>query len=84
MFYSDATDELSTFASKHNIPVTQTVMGYSSIKKDHSHYLGTIGGLGGKAANNLSKETDTAIAIGTKLADFTTDRGLILKILNLN
>ena len=31
-------------------------MGYSSIKKDHTHYLGTIGGLGGKAANNLSKE----------------------------
>ena len=47
-------------------------MGYSSIKKDHSHYLGTIGGLGGKAAINLSIETDTAIAIGTKLADFTT------------
>ena len=72
VFYSDATDELSNFAKKHNIPVTQTVMGYSSMKKDHTHYLGTIGGLGGKAANNLSKETDTAIAIGTKLADFTT------------
>ena len=47
-------------------------MGYSTMKKDHSHYLGVIGGLGGRAANNLSKETDTAIAIGTKLADFTT------------
>ena len=42
------------------------------MKRDHSHFLGPIGGLGGKAANNLSKETDTAIAIGTKLADFTT------------
>ena len=72
VFYSDATDELSSFASKHNIPVTQTVMGYSTMKKDHSHYLGAIGGLGGRAANNLSKETDMAIAIGTKLADFTT------------
>jgi 3D-(3,5/4)-trihydroxycyclohexane-1,2-dione acylhydrolase (decyclizing) len=72
VFYSDATDELSAFAIKHNIPVTQTVMGYSTMKKDHSHYLGVIGGLGGRAANNLSKETDTAIAIGTKLADFTT------------
>ena len=72
VFYSDATNELSAFAIKHNIPVTQTVMGYSTMKKDHSHYLGVIGGLGGRAANNLSKETDTAIAIGTKLADFTT------------
>ena len=72
VFYSDATEELGAFAQKHNIPVTQTVMGYSTMKKDHTHYLGVIGGLGGKAANNLSKETDTAIAIGTKLADFTT------------
>jgi 3D-(3,5/4)-trihydroxycyclohexane-1,2-dione acylhydrolase (decyclizing) len=72
VFYSDATDELSSFASKHNLPVPQAVMGYSTMKKDHSHYLGAIGGLGGRAANNLSKETDMAIAIGTKLADFTT------------
>ena len=72
VFYSNAMDELGSFAVKHNIPVTQTVMGYSTMKRDHSHFLGPIGGLGGKAANNLAKETDLAIAIGTKLADFTT------------
>ncbi len=72
VFYSDAMDDLSNFAIKHNIPVTQTVMGYSTMKRDHSHFLGPIGGLGGKAANNFAKETDLAIAIGTKLGDFTT------------
>ena len=72
VFYSDAMEELSSFSMKHNIPVTQTVMGYSSMKRDHSHFLGPIGGLGGKAANNLAKQTDLAIAVGTKLADFTT------------
>ena len=72
VFYSDAIEELSNFAVKHNIPVTQTVMGYSTMKRDHSHFVGPIGGLGGKAANNLAKETDLAICIGTKLADFTT------------
>ena len=72
VFYSDAIDELGNFAVRHNIPVTQTVMGYSTMKKDHSHFLGPIGGLGGKAANNLAKHTDLAIAIGTKLGDFTT------------
>ncbi len=72
VFYSEATQELSNFAKKHNIPVTQTIMGYSTLKKDHTHFVGAIGGLGGKAANNLSKETDLAIAVGTKLADFTT------------
>ena len=72
VFYSDAMEDLSNFAIKHNIPVTQTVMGYSTMKRDHSHFLGPIGGLGGKAANNLAKQTDLAIAVGTELADFTT------------
>ncbi len=72
VFYSDATKELSSFAKKHNIPATQTVMGYSSMKKDDPYFVGPIGGLGGKAANNLAKKTDLAIAVGTKLGDFTT------------
>jgi 3D-(3,5/4)-trihydroxycyclohexane-1,2-dione acylhydrolase (decyclizing) len=72
VFYSNAMDELSKFAIKHNIPVTQTVMGYSTMKRDHSHFAGQIGGLGGKNTNYLAKQTDLAIAIGTKLADFTT------------
>ena len=72
VFYSDATKELSSFAKKHNIPTTQTVMGYSSMKKDDPYFVGPIGGLGGKAANNLAKKTDLAIAVGTKLGDFTT------------
>ena len=72
VFYSDAMEELSKFAVKHNIPVTQTVMGYSTMKRDHSHYAGQIGGLGGKNTNSLAKQTDLAIAVGTKLADFTT------------
>ena len=72
VFYSNAMEELSNFATKHNIPVTQTVMGYSTMKRDHSHYAGQIGGLGGKNTNDLAKETDLAIAVGTKLADFTT------------
>ena len=72
VFYSDAMDELGDFATKHNIPVTQTVMGYSTMKKDHPYFMGPIGGLGGRAANNLAKQTDMAIAVGTKLGDFTT------------
>merc|ERR1711991_1167982 len=72
VFYSDAMEELGNFAIKHNIPVTRTVMGYSTMKRDHSHFLGPIGGLGGKAANNFAKKTDLASCVGTKLADFTT------------
>ena len=72
VFYSDAMDELGNFATKHNIPVTQTVMGYSTMKRDHAYFVGPIGGLGGRAANNLAKQADMAIAVGTKLGDFTT------------
>src|SRR6056300_493886 len=72
VFYSDAMEDLSNFAIKHNIHVTQTVMGYSTMKRDHSHYAGQIGGLGGKNTNSLAKQTDLAIAVGTKLAYFTT------------
>ena len=72
IFYSEAMNELGDFATKHNIPVTQTVMGYSTMKKDYPYFVGPIGGLGGRAANNLAKQTDMAIAIGTKLGDFTT------------
>ena len=72
IFYSEAMSELGDFATKHNIPVTQTVMGYSTMKRDHPYFVGPIGGLGGRAANSLAKQTDMAIAVGTKLGDFTT------------
>ena len=72
VLYSEAEEELSQFAKKHNIPVTATAMGIGCMTKEESHYIGGIGGLGEKSANNLSKETDLALAIGTKLADFTT------------
>ena len=72
VLYSEAEEELSSFAKKHNIPVTATAMGIGCMAKDDPYYIGGIGGLGEKSANNLSKETDLALAIGTKLADFTT------------
>ena len=72
VLYSEAEEELSFFAKKHNIPVTATAMGIGCMTKDDPFYIGGIGGLGEKSSNNLSKETDLALAIGTKLADFTT------------
>ena len=36
------------------------------------YYIGAIGGLGVGSSNSLSKDTDLALAIGTKLGDFTT------------
>tara|TARA_B100000700_G_C15049014_1_gene859361 strand:+ start:2534 stop:4378 length:1845 start_codon:yes stop_codon:yes gene_type:complete len=72
VLYSEAEAELSAFAKKHNIPVTATVMGIGCMKKSDPYYISAIGCLGEGSSNNLSKDTDLAIAIGTKLADFTT------------
>ena len=72
VLYSEAEKELSEFAKKHNIPVTPTVMGLGCMDKDDSYNIGPIGCLGVGSSNSLSKDTDVALAIGTKLGDFTT------------
>ena len=72
ILYSEAENELSEFANKHNIPVTPTVMGIGCMDKDDPYYIGAIGCLGEGSSNSLSKDTDMAIAVGTKLSDFTT------------
>jgi len=72
VLYSEAEKELSNFAKKHNIPVTPTVMGLGCMTKDDPYYIGAIGALGVGSSNSLSKDTDLALAIGTKLGDFTT------------
>ena len=72
VLYSEAEKELSNFAKKHNIPVTPTVMGLGCMTKDDPYYIGAIGCLGVGSSNSLSKDTDLALAIGTKLGDFTT------------
>ena len=70
--YSEAEKELSEFAKKHNVPVTPTVMGLGCMDKDDPYNIGPIGCLGVGSSNSLSKDTDVALAIGTKLGDFTT------------
>ena len=72
VLYSEAEKELSDFAKKHNIPVTSTVMGIGCMDRDDPYYIGAIGALGVGSSNNLSKDTDLALAVGTKLGDFTT------------
>ena len=47
-------------------------MGIGCMEKDDPYYIGAIGCLGEGSSNSLSKDTDMALAIGTKLGDFTT------------
>ncbi|MCA0930038.1 3D-(3,5/4)-trihydroxycyclohexane-1,2-dione acylhydrolase (decyclizing) [Ruegeria profundi] len=70
--YSGATDALQSFAETHNIPITETQAGKSSLAWDHPLNLGPIGVTGGEPANTVSTEADLVLAVGTRLQDFTT------------
>ena len=70
--YSLAEQALADFATKHNIPVVETVAGKASMRWDHPMYGGAIGVTGGTSANALAGEADVVLAVGTRLLDFTT------------
>jgi 3D-(3,5/4)-trihydroxycyclohexane-1,2-dione acylhydrolase (decyclizing) len=70
--YSNAEQELLAFCEKHAIPMTETQAGKSAIPADHELSLGAIGVTGTGAADRLAQEADVILAVGTRLADFTT------------
>ncbi|CAA9550624.1 MAG: Epi-inositol hydrolase [uncultured Thermomicrobiales bacterium] len=72
VIYSDAGSELSKFATRHRIPVAETQAGKGALPWNHPWNVGPIGAAGGLAANRLAHNADLVIAIGTRLADFTT------------
>lgn len=70
--YSEAWETAQFFAEKFHIPVTETQAGKGQIRWDHPLNLGGIGVTGGAAANDIAKQADLIIAVGTRLTDFTT------------
>ncbi|KAG1647886.1 3D-(3,5/4)-trihydroxycyclohexane-1,2-dione hydrolase [Nymphon striatum] len=87
--YSLAEDVLAAFASRHNVPVVETVAGKASMRWDHPMYAGAIGVTGGTSANALANEADVVLAVGTRLLDFTTGSWTVfqnpdMKMIGLN
>src|SRR5688500_11706352 len=72
VLYSEASDALRRFAEATGIAVAETQAGKSAIAWDHPLSVGAVGVTGTLAANRLAAEADLVIAIGTRLADFTT------------
>lgn len=72
VLYSEATAALREFAERTGIAVAETQAGKSAIPWEHPLALGAIGVTGSLAANQLAREADVVIAIGTRLGDFTT------------
>ena len=72
VIYSEATAELAAFCEATGIPVGETMAGKGALHYQHRLALGGIGVTGNKAANELAKEADLVIAIGSRLNDFMT------------
>ncbi|MDJ0757528.1 MAG: 3D-(3,5/4)-trihydroxycyclohexane-1,2-dione acylhydrolase (decyclizing) [Ardenticatenaceae bacterium] len=72
VIYSEATAELAAFCEKTGIPVSETQAGKGSLHYQNPLCLGAIGVTGNKAANELAKEADLVIGIGTRFNDFMT------------
>ena len=70
--YSEATDELSTFATRFGIPVVETQAGKGALPWNHPMNAGPAGTNGGLAANRLARDADLVICVGTRLGDFVT------------
>jgi 3D-(3,5/4)-trihydroxycyclohexane-1,2-dione acylhydrolase (decyclizing) len=72
VIYSEATEALRALCEQTGIPVAETQAGKGSLPYDHPSALGAIGATGTLAANELARDADLVLAVGTRLSDFTT------------
>jgi 3D-(3,5/4)-trihydroxycyclohexane-1,2-dione acylhydrolase (decyclizing) len=79
VLYSDAERELLDFCGRRGVPIAETQAGKSAIPVQHPMALGAIGVTGTDAANALAADADVILAIGTRLADFTTGSWALFK-----
>ena len=70
--YSDACEQLRKFCDEFCIPITETQAGKGVLRWDYRWNAGPIGSNGAVSANELAKEADLIVALGTRLTDFTT------------
>ncbi len=79
VLYSNAEKALLAFCCKRGIPVVETQAGKSAIDAGDPLMLGAIGVTGTEAANVHAAQADTIVAVGTRLADFTTGSWALFK-----
>lgn len=77
--YSEAHKEFQAFAEATGIPFGETQAGKGAVLYDHPLNLGGIGVTGCSAANEIAKEADVIIGVGTRYTDFTTSSKWLFK-----
>lgn len=87
VLYSQAWAALRTFVEAHGVPVVESHGGKSSLPWDHPLNLGAIGVDGVSWANDMARQADVVLAVGTRLQDFTTGSHALFpqaRLLSLN
>ncbi|MEV6968736.1 3D-(3,5/4)-trihydroxycyclohexane-1,2-dione acylhydrolase (decyclizing) [Hamadaea sp. NPDC051192] len=89
VIYSEATEALRELAEATGIPVAETQAGKGSLAYDHPAALGAVGATGTHAANEIARDADVVVGVGTRWSDFTTaSRSLFanpgVRFVNLN
>ena len=72
VIYSGATEALRELVEATGLPVAQTQAGKGALAFDHPQSVGALGATGTAAANELAREADLVIGVGTRWSDFTT------------
>jgi 3D-(3,5/4)-trihydroxycyclohexane-1,2-dione acylhydrolase (decyclizing) len=70
--FSGASAVLADFAMRHAVPVVETQAGRGAVPDAAPWALGAVGVTGTEPANRHLAEADLVLAVGTRLADFTT------------
>jgi 3D-(3,5/4)-trihydroxycyclohexane-1,2-dione acylhydrolase (decyclizing) len=70
--YAGGSEALRRLVEAYGIPVAETQAGKGVLNWDHPFNVGPVGSAGAISANKLAREADLIIAVGTRLADFTT------------
>lgn len=72
ILHAQAMDELKEFAEKHQVPITNTLLGLGSIHGEHELFLGMAGMHGTVTANMAISECDVLVNIGARFDDRLT------------
>ncbi len=72
VIYAEATEALRAFVETTGVPVAETQAGKGALPYDHPQSVGAVGATGTSAANELARDADVVIGVGTRWSDFTT------------
>ncbi|MCH8843977.1 MAG: hypothetical protein IID61_13515 [SAR324 cluster bacterium] len=69
--YAGAREALIAFSERFRVPVLTAFRRMDAFPNDHPHYLGNLG-LGHSPAQEVAREADLVVALGTRLSEITT------------